>query len=362
MTKLQNVRFGFIGAGQIAYYAADAVAKNTDAVLHAAFDPHAERLAKFAQERKIARTYTSVEALLADKELDAVYIATPNKFHVPLTRQALEAGKHVILEKPFAMNYKEAKEVVALSKKLGLVFTLGMNQRFTPDSQRIKTLVEQGILGDIYHAKAYWRRRAGIPSLGTWFSSHELAGGGALYDIGVHMLDLCLYTIDNYKPVSVSGATYTKFGNRGLGEGGWGMSEKSGIKFDVDDFSSAFIRFENGATVTLDATWAGHSELANRDNVEIFGTEGGASLRPAKLFRFGSKDSYAKYEVLEVDNVPTKWAHNDRFHNFINHLVGKEELAVSLEQALIVQKILDAIALSSQRGREVVLAEEPLFA
>lgn len=362
MKNLKNVRFGFIGAGQIAYYAADAVKQNEHAILYAAFDPNAERLEKFAAQKGVAKTFPTVEALLADKDLDAVYIATPNKFHVPLTKQALEAGKHVILEKPFAMNYTEAKEVVELSRKLGLVFTVGMNQRFTADSQRIKSLVEQGVLGDIYHAKAYWRRRTGIPALGTWFSSHEMAGGGALYDIGVHMLDLCLYTIDNFEPVSVSGATYTKFGNRGLGEGDWGMSDKTGAAFDVDDFATAFIRFANGATVTLDATWAGHTELANRENVEIFGTQGGASLRPAKLFRFGAKDSYAHYEVLEVDAVPTKWAHNDRFNNFINHLVGKEELGVSLEQALLVQKILDAIALSAKRGREVVLAEEPSLA
>lgn len=361
MTILQTVRFGFIGAGQIAYHAADSVKKNANATLYAASDTNAERLAKFAAEKGIAKTYPTVEALLADKDLDAVYIATPNKFHVPLAKQALQAGKHVILEKPFAMNYTEAKEVADLSKELGLVFMIGMNQRFTPDSQRIKTLVEDGVLGDIYHAKAYWRRRAGIPSLGTWFSSHEMAGGGALYDIGVHMLDLCLYTINNYEPVAVSGATYTKFGNRGLGEGGWGMSDKTGIQFDVDDFASAFIRFANGATVTLDATWAGHTELANRENVEIFGTEAGASMRPSKLFRFAPEGSLTNYEVIDVANAPTKWAHNDRFHNFINHLVGKEELGVSLEQALTVQRILDAIALSSKTGREVVLAEEAVL-
>lgn len=355
MLKLENVRFGFIGTGQITYSAANAIKKNASATLHAAFDLNAERLAAFAKETGTAKTYDTVESLLADKELDAVYIATPNKFHAPLAKQALQAGKHVILEKPFAMNYAEAKEAAELSRKLGLVFTIGMNQRFTPDSQRVKTLVEQGALGEIYHAKAYWRRRTGIPKLGTWFSNYAVAGGGALYDIGVHMLDLCLYTIDNYQPVSVSGATYTKFGNRGLGEGGWGMSEKTDTAFDVDDFATAFIRFANGATVTLDATWAGHSEQANRENVEIFGTEGGASLRPGKFFRFGSADGYAKYEVTDVDQVPTRWAHNDRFHNFINHLTGKEELGVSLEQALVVQKILDAIALSSKTGREVVL-------
>lgn len=357
MTKLQHVRFGFIGAGQIAYHAADGVKANPNATLYAAYDPHAGRLADLAKAKGIGKTYSTLEALLADKDVDAVYIATPNTFHVPLAKQALEAGKHVILEKPFAMNYREAVEAVELSRKLGLVFTIGMNQRYTADSQRIKALVEAGTLGEIYHAKAYWRRRCGAPSLGTWFSSHELAGGGALYDIGVHMLDLCLYTINNYEPVSVSGATYTKFGNRGLGEGGWGISDKEGLAFDVDDFASAFIRFANGATVTLDATWAGHSEQGNRENVEIFGTEAGASLRPAKLFRFGAEESLSKYEVLDVDATAPKWKHCDRMSNFINHLTGTEELGVQLEQALVVQRVLDAIALSSKTGREVLLSE-----
>jgi len=120
----------------------------------------------------------------------------------------------VLLEKPFAMNADEAGKAVAIAEKAGLTLMLGMNQRFTADSQKIKQLVEQGVLGDIYHAKAYWFRRAGIPKLGTWFANREMAGGGSLYDIGVHMLDLCLWTMNNFEPVSVTGAT---FRSRGAG-------------------------------------------------------------------------------------------------------------------------------------------------
>ena len=220
---LSEVRFGFIGAGAIAHYAADAVLRHPNAKLVAVQDLHVERLKTLQKKHSLEFAHEKVEDLLANKAVDAVYIAVPNKFHIPLTIQALEAGKHVILEKPFAMNAAEAEKAIALSEKLGLVLTVGMNQRFSADSQKIKQLVEQGVLGEIYHAKAYWRRRAGIPKLGTWFVSQEVAGGGSLYDIGVHMLDLCLWTINNYKPVSVVGATYTKFGNRGLGEGGWGF-------------------------------------------------------------------------------------------------------------------------------------------
>jgi len=354
MKPLSNVRFGFIGAGQIAYHAAEAVLRHPHAKLVAIQDLHVERLKTLQKKHSLEFAHETVEELLANKSVDAVYIAVPNKFHIPLTIQALEAGKHVILEKPFAMNAAEAEKAIATAKATGLVLTVGMNQRFSADSQKIKQLVEEGLLGNIYHAKAYWMRRTGIPKLGTWFQSKEIAGGGSLYDIGVHMLDLCLYTIDNFKPVSVVGATYTKFGNRGLGEGGWGMSDPSEVPFDVDDFASAFIRFANGATVALDTSWACHQAEGNRDNVEIFGTEAGATVRPARLFR-ASAGLPATYEIVDALKVSLKMPHQERFHNFINHLRGEEELCVSTHQALVVQKILDGIAESNRTGREVRL-------
>lgn len=352
MKNPSEVRFGFIGAGQIAQSAADAVKNHPHARLVAVQDLNEQRVRALCEKHAVKFACTSAKELLANKSVDAVYVALPNKLHVPIAMQALEAGKHVILEKPFAMNATEAEEAIAAAKAAGRVLTIGMNQRFSADSQKIKHLVEAGALGEIYHAKAYWLRRSGIPKFGTWFGNRELAGGGSLYDIGVHMLDLCLYTINNFEPVSVVGATYTKFGNRGLGEGGWGMSDCSEITFDVDDFASAFIRFTNGATVTLETSWACHRADSNRDNVEIFGTEAGATLRPARLFRAGTA-SPASYEIIDEIDVPLKMPHQERFHNFINHLRGEEELCVTLEQALVVQKILDGIAESSRTGKEV---------
>jgi len=355
MKPLSEVRFGFIGAGQIAYYAADALLRHPHAKLVAIQDPHLERRTTLQKKHTLEFAHEAVEELLANKSVDAVYIAVPNKFHIPLAIQALEAGKHVILEKPFAMNAVEAEQAINVAKKAGLVLFVGMNQRFTADSQKIKQLVDAGVLGEIYHAKAYWRRRAGIPKLGTWFGNKEIAGGGSLYDIGVHMLDLCLWAINNFEPVSVVGATYTKFGNRGLGEGGWGLSDRSETSFDVDDFASAFIRFANGATVSLDTSWACHQASGNMENVEIFGTEGGATLRPARLFR-GSAGLPATYEIVDELKMNLKMPHQERFHNFINHLRGEEELCVTTQQALAVQKILDAIAESNRTGKEVRLA------
>lgn len=352
MKNPSEIRFGFIGAGQIAHYAADAVKSHPHARLVAVKDLNEARVKALGEKHGVQFVYTKASELLANDAVDAVYIATPNKLHAPLAIQALKAGKHVILEKPFAMTTAEAEGVIAAAKASGRVLTIGMNQRFSADSQKIKYLVETGVLGEIYHAKAYWFRRSGIPKFGTWFGNRELAGGGSLYDIGVHMLDLCLYTIGNFEPVSVVGATYTKFGNRGLGEGDWGMSDRSNITFDVDDFASAFIRFANGATMTLDASWACHRATGTSDNVELFGTEAGASLRPARLFRAGAS-SPASYEIVDEIQAPLKMPHQERFHNFINHLRGEEELCVPPAQALVVQKILDAIAESNRTGKEI---------
>jgi predicted dehydrogenase len=354
MNTLSDVRFGFIGAGQIAYYAAEAILRHPHARLVAVQDLHLERLKTLQKKHTLEFAHETVEELLANAAVDAVYIAVPNKFHIPLAIQALQAGKHVILEKPFAMNAEEAAQAIAIAKAAGLVLMVGMNQRFTADAQKIKQLVDEGMLGEIYHGKAYWMRRSGIPKLGTWFGNREMAGGGSLYDIGVHMLDLCLYLMGNFEPVSVVGATYTKFGNRGLGEGNWGLSDQIETPFDVDDFASAFVRFANGATVSLDTSWACHQAEANIDNVELFGTEAGATVRPARLFR-GSVGLPASYEIVDDLKMNLKMPHQERFHNFINHLRGEEELCVTTHQALVVQKILDGIAESSRTGREVRL-------
>jgi len=350
------VNFGFIGAGQIAHWAADALKSHADARLVAAQDLNAGRVADLCKAKSIPKAYADACELLADPEINAVYIAVPNKFHAPLAIQALEAGKHVLLEKPFAMSHAEASEVAAAAKKAGKVMTLGMNFRFTPEVQKARHFVECGKLGEVYHAKAYWFRRSGIPRLGTWFGNRELAGGGCLYDIGVHMLDACLHIINNFEPVSVVGATYGKFGHRGLGEGGWGISDRAGLPFDVEDFASGFIRFANGATVTLDTTWACHQSAGNKHSIELFGTEAGLDVFKGELYSAAPQGSAGGYQVIQQIDAPLAYPHADRFHNFVNHLLGKEALVVTIEQALTIQRILDGIAESAATGREARLA------
>jgi len=345
------IRFGFVGAGQIAHNSVDQVNSHPDGKAVAVTDTNFERAQHLCEEKQVPHACQSAEELFARDDVDAVYIAVPNKFHAPLAVQALKAGKHVLLEKPFAINYAEAKEVIDTANATGKVFSLGMNYRMRPEVQKARAVIETGVLGEIYHGKAWWFRRKGIPKLGTWFGNKALAGGGCLYDIGVHYLDLVLYLMGEFKPVSVSGMTYTKFGNRGAGEGGWGMSDRSDIQFDVDDFASALIRLESGATVTLDVAWACHTEQAHLKDIRVFGSEAGMLGDPCQLFK--QNIDTGEYEVTTEFEVEIPFPHGNRFHNLINHLLGREPLSTTHEQALAVQKILDAIAESAATGKEV---------
>ena len=349
-----SIGFGFIGTGQIAAYSAAAVQQHPNGRVVAAHDLNPERLRELCERFGIPKGYPTAAELLADPDVTAVYIAVPNKFHAPLAIAALEAGKHVILDKPFAMNLAEAQEVAATAARVGRVVMLGMNCRFDLSAQKTKARVERGDLGEIYHAKAYWMRRAGIPKLGTWFGNKALAGAGCLYDIGVHVLDLALYLLDDFAPVSVSAATYTKFGHLGLGAGSWGKSDVEGLPFDVDDFATGLIRFANGSTLALDVAWACHAEQSNRFDVQLYGSQAGAMAMEGKMFR---PDPVAgEYLVVQGSDLPVRYPHGERFHNFINHLLGTEELCVPIEQALAVQKILDALFLSATTGQEVSLS------
>lgn len=346
------VRYGFIAAGNITQSSAKAIQGNDQSEVLAVWDPHEGRKNKLCKEYDIPTAAKSAQEILGNPDIDVVYVASPNKFHAPWALEVLKAGKHLLLEKPFAMNAAEAQEVLDLAKSTGKVFALGMNNRYNKDCQMIKTLVEQGLLGDIYHAKAYWRRRTGIPGMGTWFGNKELAGGGCLLDIGVHMLDVCLSTMGNFEPESVSGATYTKFGNRGLAAGSWGKSDKEDIPFTVDDFSTALIKLKGGATVSLDATWAAHTGTPFQ-NVELFGTEAGAALFPAQIFRFSE---ISDYDIVDNIQADIKYEHCCRFANFTKAVLGEEELGAKPQQSLAVQKILDAIYESSKTGHEVRIA------
>lgn len=347
----KKIRIAVIGAGAIARDHVRGCQTHPDGEVVAIADPAVERAQTVAREFGISRVTDRSEDLLKDPEIDAVTIATPNKFHATYAVAALKSGKHVCLEKPFAMNAVEARRVIAEARRSGKVFTVAMNWRFRPEAQTLRSLVQRGDLGEIYYAKSYVLRRTGSPKFGTWFCQRAFAGGGALLDIGVHFLDLCLYLLGDFNPATVSGAVYSKFGPRGLGEGSWGHSTPAQKIFDVDDFGTAFIKMKSGVTIQLEASWVLHMDQPGRMSVELFGTEGGASVSPLRIFQFAKRKR--EYQITELKPGPLRYPHANRFHNWLDAIAGKDELEVQPEQALTVQKILDAIYRSAATGREV---------
>lgn len=350
---MSSINLGMIGAGQIAAFTSREFRRHPDCLITAVADPNEARAAELSSLVRAEHTYTEVDELLGRSDLDAVYIAVPNAHHEALAIAALNAGKHVLLDKPFALNAAAAENVIAAAQTNDRTLMLGMNQRFERNVQRARRLVETGRFGDIYHVKAFWRRRAGIPRMGSWFTNKSVAGGGALLDIGVHVLDVALHLLDNFHPVSVSGATFTRFGNRGLGEGGWGRSEREFDTFDVDDFASAMIRLDGGAVVNLEASWALHQRESNEHDVLLYGETAGMGVYSNQLFEPGEGD---EYRIIQNPAAPDiAYPHCSRAEHFINVLLGRESSIIDLNQALAVQRILDAIYKSAETGREVTL-------
>jgi predicted dehydrogenase len=328
----------------------DAIRRCRRAELVAIADTSGQRLTEAADRFHVARQFDDYRELLLCDGVDAVSIALPNYLHAPVTIDALKAGKHVHLDKPFAMNARQAAVVIATAKKARRVLMVGQNQRFTRDAQMLKRFIERGALGEIYHARAWWIRRGGIPRIGSWFTQKKFAGGGALVDIGVHMLDLALHLMDSFKPVAVTGVTHAAFGPRGLGGGGWGLSEvDEKAVFDVEDYAAALIKLKGGQSLILEASWAAHVE-DHGYGVHVYGTDGGGSVFPAKLYR-RRRDNY---EVIRPEHMKLKYP-EDRLHHFVDCVLDGEKPLVSPAQSLAVQKILDAIYQSARTGREVRL-------
>ena len=345
----KTVRIGIIGAGGIAREAhlpGYIAQKERGVEVVAVCDVVPGKAAAFATKFDIPRSYESYGEMLDKEDLDAVSVCTPNIAHKKATVAALGAGLHVLCEKPIAMNLDEGREMVEAAHKAGKVLQIGLQKRFEPESQTIKRFVEAGDFGDVYYGEATYLRRRGIPNWGV-FTQKKLQGGGALIDIGVHALDLTMWLMGNPKPVAVMGATYDMFGKRKGVVSPWGPWDPD--KFDVDDMGVAMVRFENGATLILRASWAMHMD--NIAQTRVLGTKGGASTPPLCIY----KDMHGAMVNITPTTLPKYRAHTKEVEHFIACVKGEAECLVVPEQVLDVQAVLDAVYRSSETGQQVLL-------
>ena len=294
-----------------------------------------------AAQHKIPNTYTNHLEMLENKDIDAVSVCLPNFLHAPISIDALNAGKHVLCEKPPARSTQDAKAMADAAAENGKTLMYALVQRFDGSSQHLKQLVEDGKLGDVYFGKAAYVRRRGIP-IGKegWFVDRERSGGGALIDIGVHALDCIWWLMNSPRPVEVMGTSYSHFGHL----------VPDDVKYDVDDGTFAHILFENGATIILETTWA--LNLPGDNYIKIAGTKAGATLNPFTL--------YTEENGKEVDkplDAPSINGFDEEVKHFVGCIVDGKVPISSAEQGIMLMQMLDGIYESSEKGQSVSIAD-----
>jgi predicted dehydrogenase len=277
-----TLRAGVIGLGWAGrqHMAAYADAAGVDLVAIAGMEPDALRTLGGEYGIGADLLFADWQGLLDHAELDVLSIAAPTALHRPITVAALDAGVHVLCEKPIAENAPTARQMVEAAERNDRVLDVVFNHRRRGDVQALKKIIDAQLLGEIYYAKAGWLRRQGIPGLGSWFTRRAFAGGGPLMDIGVHMLDMALHLLGEPQVKTVTAATYAEFGPRGRGSSVVPTMRKTGVEqgvFDVEDLSTAFLRLEGGGTLLLESSWA---QWIPKDHcyVTVYGSDGGASI------------------------------------------------------------------------------------
>jgi predicted dehydrogenase len=344
-----KLNIGIIGAGWPGQMHASGIRAVDGATLYACADLDEKRRAAFEKEYRPAKSYSDYHELLQDRHVDAVIICLPNFLHFPASLAALEAGKHVLCEKPPTMNAAEMKVLREEARKGGLVYFFSRQYRFTPAMREAKAAVEKGRLGKIYHAKAVFVRSRGIPAgIGDWFTEKKRSGGGALIDIGVHALDSVWYLMGTPRPTSVDAQVFRNFEHL--------------VRvpvFDVEDAAFAFIRFANGAVVQLETSWAGNltddippREYFGREliNSIVYGTKGSVQLNPLSLFE-DQNGELVSVPLAAKQDEPNGF--ELQLRNFVESIKGESEPVNNADQAVALMEMIDAIYASSSAGREV---------
>ncbi|EAE1314858.1 Gfo/Idh/MocA family oxidoreductase [Listeria monocytogenes] len=303
-----------------------------------------------------ASVYTSYIELLQDKSIDVIHVCTPNISHAEISIAAMEAGKHVMCEKPMAKTTEEAKSMIEAANRTGKKLTIGYQNRFRKDSDYLHQVCENGELGDIYYAKAKAIRRRAVPTWGV-FLDEEAQGGGPLIDIGTHALDLTLWMMDNYKPKYVVGNSYHKLAKKENAANAWGSWDPN--KFTVEDSAFGFITMENGATIVLEASWALNTLDVGEARTSLSGTEGGADMEDGlRINGEAHSQMYEKKIQLEAGGVDFYDGTGDdpaliEAEQWLEAIEKNTDPVVKPEQALVVTQILEAIYESSKTGQPV---------
>ncbi|MET3697574.1 predicted dehydrogenase [Bacillus oleivorans] len=348
---MEHVKVALIGVGAIAESTHLVNLKeHPDVTIEAVVDVNLERAKELAAAHGISHYFSTIDELIAAVQVDAVIISTPNQTHMPIAKRAAKQGIHVLAEKPIGTDLDEVEEFLELARKNNVLTMVGMPHRFRRDVQILKEYAEQNTFGNVYYVKAKLFRSRGTPK--GWFTNKALSGGGAMMDIGVHVLDLAWWLMGQPKVQAITGKTLL-----GLGDyqtkyvSSWESKNKSlnaNWVFDVEDFGAAWIRFTNGTVLSLEISWALNGEQNESITIDMYGDKGGASLSPLAIY---------KEENGVLGKITPIFQENQIFKDEINHFVEcikwKAKPLITGEDGFEVLKMLNGIYESSEKQREV---------
>ncbi len=354
---MKKLRIGVIGNGGIAKYVhLPAYKTMSDVEIVATCDIIPSRMDEAEQIiGHSLKKYENYEDLINDKDIDAIDICTPNYLHSIIACKALKANKHVFCEKPDAVSVEEVKKMEKAAKESDKVLMVMRNNRHLVTAKFVKQYIKDGKMGEIYCGRCGWIRRRGIPGRGGWFTTKAMSGGGPLIDLGVHMIDLAIYLMGNPKPVAVSGSIYNKFANDSASSDSvhsvFGDAKQDGT-FDVEDLAMGFIKFDNGACLQIEFSWA--SNIREETNfVELRGTKGGVSWSPNNYAIF-SEENGQLIDIEPKGNLVSN-GHAANLQHFVDVVNKKAEPDYVIGQGVNMIKILEAIYESARTGKEVLL-------
>jgi len=343
------IKIGVVGTGGIADFHLRGYQSVKDVELVACCDVQEDRVKAFAEKYGFKRHYNDYRKMLAIEDLDGISICTPNYAHKEPAIIALKRDINVLCEKPIAMNAKEAKAMVEAAQKSKGLLTIGQHFRFDPKNQALKRMVEAGDLGTVYYGRSHSTRRVGIPGWGA-FHIKEKSAGGPMIDIGVHALDLTLWLMGFPGIESVSGQTYTKFGNTKEQYHTWGKLDPK--TYTVEDFACGMARLRNGASLLIESAWATHTEKESFLQI-VLGDKGGLTAYPHKAYTVRN----GNHIDIEFREIPEVQPHEEEVIWFVDCIRGEKEIVVHAEEAYQTMQLIDAVYRSAETGKEVIVKD-----
>lgn len=345
---IDKLKVGIIGCGGIAQSRhIPALKRLSDStIISGVYDINHELAQKVADVNEINFVAKTIDELW--KQIDAVYICTPNKFHAEMSIVALKNGVHVFCEKPMAMDAKECEAMIKASKEADKLLAIGYHYRFTDAARIAKQAIDEGVVGEPLVTRVQAMRRRKVPGWGV-FTNKMLQGGGCLIDYGCHLLDLAMWLLNDAKPVEVTGRTYNRLSKTPNQMNDWGEFDSE--TFEVDDHVTSYVAFEDGSSLQFECSWSANIK---EDHIQLSmsGVDGGLSLYPFEIYQ-------PRFNTFFVEQATA--THNEeqaaerQTLNFVNSCLGKEELVVKPEEAKQISALIDAIYKSNEEKRSIQL-------